>query len=214
MKSGRRGLALCTAALVVAAVLLWVSSGLVWYRVTAQVPLRGPVPVTFTGVQVWTPVLGLAGLALAGVAALVALAGPLRRGLGVLLAVLGTWAVVAPARALLGAPPGVHDPGYPAPPPGVGLDALRDQPLVVTAAPWPAVVAGLAMVAAGIWVSVRERELPRFGARFSVGHDRPRQPDEDRAWWDALDGGSDPTAATDSEFDPANDVGTDPRPPL
>jgi hypothetical protein len=165
--------------------------------------------VAFTGAQAWPPVLGLAPLALAGVAALLALAGPVRRVLGVLVAVLGIWAVAASVRAVTGPHPGVLDPGYPTPPPGVALDALRDQPLVATGAPWAAVAAGLAMVAAGLWLSSRERELPRFGARFSVGHDRPHQPDQDRAWWDALDGGSDPTVADDRP----NDAGTDPRPP-
>jgi uncharacterized membrane protein (TIGR02234 family) len=202
-------LALCTVALILAAAMLWVSSGLVWYRVTAQVPLRGPVPVTFTGAQAWPPVLGLAPLALAGVAAVLALAGPTRRVLGLLVAALGIWVVQAAMRAVLGPHPSPLDPGYPAPPPGVGIDALRDQPLVATAAPWVAVTAGLAMVAAGVWVTVRERELPRFGARFSVGNDRPHQPDQDRVWWDALDGGDDPTVANDH----ANDAGTDPRPP-
>ena len=209
MSSGRRGLALCTVALVLAAALLWVASGLVWYRVTAQVPLRGPVPVTFTGSQAWPPVLGLAPLALAGVAALLALAGPVRRVLGLLVAALGIWVVVASVRAVIGPHPGVLDPGYPAPPQGVTLDALRDQPLASTGAPWAAAAAGSAMVAAGVWVCLRERDLPRFGARFTVGHDRPRQPDQDRAWWDALDGGSDPTVADDHP----NDAGTDPRPP-
>jgi hypothetical protein len=198
-------MALCSVALTLAAAMLWVSSALVWYRVTAQVPLRGPVPVEFTGAQAWPPVLGLAPLALAGVAAVLALAGPVRRVLGVLIAALGIWVVEAAARAVLGSHPGPFDPGYPTPPEGVGVDALRDQPLVATGAPWTAVAAGLAMVAAGVWVTVRERDLPRFGARFSVGHDRPRQPDQDRAWWDALDGGKDPTVA--------NEAGTDPRPP-
>lgn len=209
MSSGRRGLALSSAALVVAAAMLWVSSGLVWYRVTAQVPLRGRVPVTFSGAQVWPPVLGLAPLALAGVAALLALAGPVRRVLGALIGLLGAWVVEAGVRGALGPHPGAFDPGYPTPPPGVGLDALRDQPLVATGASWPAVVSGLLMLGAGGWVMLRERDLPRFGARFSVGHDRPRQPDQDRAWWDALDSGEDPTVANDR----SNEAGCDPRPP-
>lgn len=209
MSSGRRGLALCTVALVVAAALLWVSSGLVWYRVTAQVPLRGPVPVTFTGDQAWPPVLGLAPLALAGVAAVLALAGPVRRVLGALVAALGVWAVQAAGRAVFGPYPGPLDPGYPTPPPGVGPDALRDQPLTATGAPWFAATAGLIMFAVGVWVMSRERGLPRFGARFSVGHDRPRQPDQDRAWWDALDSGDDPTVPAEHP----NEAGTDPRPP-
>jgi len=209
VSSGRRGLALCTVALVAASALLWVSSGLVWFRVTAQVPLRGPVPVTFTGAQAWPPVLGLAPLTLAGVAAVVALAGPVRRLLGGLVAAFGVWAVEAALRGLFGPHPGPLDPGYPSPPPGVDVDALRDQPLVATGAPWAAVAAGLLMLAVGVRVMSRERDLPRFGARFTVGHDRPRRPDQDRAWWDALDEGSDPTATND----PANDAGTDPRPP-
>jgi hypothetical protein len=208
VRSGRRGLVLCSAGLVLAAATLWTSSALIWYRVTATVPLRGPVPVTFTGAQAWRPVLGLAPLALAGVAAVAALAGWPRRLLGVLVAVLGVWVVEAALRAVLGPRPGPLDRGYPIPPPGVSLDALRDQPLVATGAPWSAVVAGLLMLATGVWVTLRERELPRFGARFSVRHDRPRRPDQDQAWWDALDGGDDPTVTNEG-----NDAGTDPRPP-
>jgi len=213
VSSGRRGLTLCVLALVLAAVMLWVSSALVWYRVTAQVPMRGPVPVAFSGAQAWPPVLGLAPLALAGVAAVLALGGPARRVLGALIAVLGIWVADAALRPVFGSHPGPLDPGYPTPPPGISLDALRDQPLAVTGAPWTAVGAGLAMVAAGVWVMLRERDLPRFGGRFSVGHDRPRQPDQDRAWWDVLDRGGDPTVPDDPADEPAHDAGTDPRPP-
>jgi uncharacterized membrane protein (TIGR02234 family) len=187
---------------VFAAIALWVSSALIWYRTTAEVPLRGPVPVTFTGGQVWPALFGLAPVALAGVAAVLALSGVTRRLVGVLVAALGLWAMVLAVRTLLGSVTTPLDPGYPTPPSGVDLDALRDHPLVATGSPWIAVAGGLAMFGGGLWVVTRERGLPRLGSRFSVGHDRPRQPDQDRDWWDALDEGRDPTTSTGSGTDP------------
>ncbi|MDQ2706530.1 MAG: Trp biosynthesis-associated membrane protein [Actinomycetota bacterium] len=200
--SPRRLLALCCATLVLAAVALWVSSALPWYRVTALVPLRGPVPVTFAGGQVWPALLGLAPVSLAGVAAALALSGLARRVLGALLAALGSWVAVVAVHTVLWPTPTPLDPGYPTPPSGVSPDALRDQPLVVTSAPWVAVAGGLAMFAGGLWLATREQVLPRLGSRFTVRHDRRREPDQDRDWWDALDGGQDPTASTGPGADP------------
>ena len=213
-RPSRRALGLCCVALVVAATLLWVASALPWWRVIAQVPLRGPVPVVFTGGQAWPGLLGIAPVALAAVAGVPALAGWSRRLLGGLLAVLGGWVAVAGVAAVLGSTPEPGAPGYPAPPPGVPIGALRDQPVSVAAAPWVALAGAAALLAAGSWMVVRERDLPRLGARFRVGHDRraveQRPTDQGRDWWGQLDSGRDPTAGNDLGPPPA---AADPRPP-
>ncbi len=214
---GRRALGLCCAALVVAATVLWVSSALPWWRVTAQVPLRGPVPVVFTGGQAWPGLLGIAPVALAAVAGVSGLSGWPRRLLGGLLTGLGVWVAVAGVRAVAGSTPEPGAPGYPAPPVGVPVEALRDQPVAVAAAPSVALVGALALLAAGLWVMVREGDLPRLGTRFRVGRDRPaprpRPADQDRDWWGELDSGRDPTAGATGPSGPEAVPGADPRPP-
>jgi hypothetical protein len=51
------------------------------------------------------------------------------------------------------------------------------------------VLAGLAMVAAGTLVAVRGHHMPGMGARYRTG----RRPRGERAAWDELDAGRDPT---------------------
>ncbi len=211
--TGRRDLAVVCTVLTVAATALWVATALVWLRVTAVVPLRGPVPVTFTGGEVRPELAGLAAVALGGVAAVLALAGPSRRMLGAGLAVLGGLVVATAALVPLGPSAfrsGAPDPGFP-PPSGVPLEALRDQPVEVSAGPWLAVVAGLALAGAGGWLLAREPRLPRFGARFAGSDARRRAPDRDRTWWEALDAGQDPTEAPPGTAAAGGD-GADPRP--
>lgn len=96
--------------------------------------------------------------ALAGVAAVVATGGVVRRALGGLLGVAG--AVVA----------------------------------VLAVATPLAVAGGVALFAVGVFVAVREPLLPRFGARYA-GVGTPKAAlDPDRAAWQDLDAGRDPTA--------------------
>jgi len=206
VSSGRRTLLSVCGALGLAAVALWVSSALVWYRVTAEVPLRGAVPVTFSGEQVRPVLGGAAPVALAGIAAVLALSGPVRRILGALLAALGGWVAAEAVFVMFGPSPLAGEsiaPAFPLPPPGIPLDALRHQPLVVTPAPLLAVFAGCALLVAGGLMVREEPRLPRFGARFSAP-DRTHgpSPDRDRSWWEALDAGEDPTAPSSAAQDP------------
>jgi hypothetical protein len=152
MTSGR-ALAGAAAGLAVAALLLWGAAALPW-----------PAP----GAPSWTG--GVALLALAGIAGVVATAGPVRRGVGVLLAAAGVAVIVGSVPQLAAA--------------ALGATAL--------------VVGGLALLATGGLVAAREPALARFGARYSRSVDgRPAIPsrpaDPDRAAWDALDAGRDPT---------------------
>jgi len=72
-----------------------------------------------------------------------------------------------------------------------GAAALQPGPL-------PAALGAVLLLAAGLGLIPAERRLPRFGARYAA---RPAEPaattDPDRATWEALDAGRDPTADPD-----------------
>ncbi len=159
-------LAAASAGLVASAALLWAGSA---QTGSAQ-----------TGSAQSAPELsGVALLALAGVAAVVATGGALRRAVGALLAVPG--AIVA-ARA--GA-------------------AVLDGPSVT--GPLLAAAGGVLLLATGLFVLLREPRLTRFGARYARPGPRPDAADPDRAAWQELDAGRDPTADVPAER------GDDPR---
>lgn len=193
--SGVRLLGLACAGLLAAAAALWGASTAVWYRVSAEVAGRTGELVAFTGAQVRPSLGGVALVALAGVAGVVATGGAVRRLVGAVLAVAGL-AVGGAALLGLGTSPFASDGpavSLPTPPPGVTLDALRYQPTDITPAPLLAVFGGLLLVAVGVLVGVREARLPRFGARYAAPGARPTPTDPDRAAWQELDAGLDPT---------------------
>jgi hypothetical protein len=103
---------------------------------------------------------GVALLALAGVAGVVATGGVVRRTVGALLGLAGIAAAVM-------------------------------------AGSWLAVAGGAVLLVAGAFVLVREPLLPRYGA----GGDRRADVDPDRAAWQELDAGRDPTADGPSRQD-------------
>jgi hypothetical protein len=114
---------------------------------------------------------GVAVLALAGVAGVVATAGVARRLVGALLAVVG-----------------LAQTGFAA---GTGA--------VV------ALAGGVVLLAAGLFVLVREPRLARLGARYAAPGDRRVTADPDRAAWEALDEGRDPTIGpADAPTDPGD----------
>jgi len=198
-RSGR-ALGLACLGLALAAGLLWGASTLVWYRVTPA----GRAPVALTGAQAAPSLTGFALIALAGVAALVATGGVVRRVLAVLLAVAGLVVAGIAAAALLTSPfaTDASAAGLPRPPSGVSIDSLRYQPTETTPAPLLAVVGGLALLAVGVFVMVREPRLSRLGARYAAPGKRPVEIDPDRAAWQDLDAGRDPTGTP--PVDPAN----------
>lgn len=190
-RSGRL-LGLACLGLVAASALLWGASALVWFRVTPA----GRAPVALDGAQVSPSLTGFALLVLAGVAALVASGGVVRRVLAVLLGVAGAVVAVTATTALFGSPFATDAPAatLPQPPAGTPVDALRFQPTAVTPAPLLAVAGGLLLLAVAVLVVLREPRLSRLGARYAAPGKRPVEIDPDRAAWQDLDAGRDPTA--------------------
>lgn len=150
-RSGRALLVACLG-LAVAAALLWGGSVTVWSGAA--------------GGQLHPWLTGVALLALAGVAGVVATGGVLRRLVGALLALVGAGSAVAGAAGLAGA----------------------------TAGPLLVVGGSAALLAVGVFVVARESRLARLGTRYAAAGDRRREQDPDRAAWDALDEGRDPTS--------------------
>ena len=153
--------------LVAAAALLWGAGIVVWYRGVA-----GRVSASVDGATVHPALPGLALLALAGVAALVATSGLVRRGLAAGLGAVGVAVAVVAGFDQLAAPP-----------PGT----------VATPAPLLAVAGGISLVAVAAFVVVREPRLARMGARYAAPGTRRAGRDPDRLAWTALDAGRDPT---------------------
>jgi uncharacterized membrane protein (TIGR02234 family) len=201
-----RALGVACAGLALSAVLLWAGSATVWYRV---LPAAAP-PVELTGAQVAPWLGGTALLALAGVAGVVAAGGVLRRLVGVLLGLAGIGVAAFGLRALFSDPYATDAAAasLPQPPAGVTVDDLRYQPTEATAAPLLAIAGAVALLAVGIFVLARERRLPRLGARYAAPGERRVERDPDRAAWEELDQGRDPTV--DPPDGPPGDAGDDP----
>jgi uncharacterized membrane protein (TIGR02234 family) len=187
--TGGRRLLTVAVGLLLGAAATWGASRLDWFTATVSTA-RGPVDVAATGAQL-TPVPGgMALVAAAGVAAAVAVSGVARRVLGGLLAAaaLGTgWAVGATAAVRPGAAR-LADLSGVAVAPGAAA-----APVVGTAAPVLALAGALAVFLAGLLLVVRERGMPRLGARYAAPADGRRPTDPDRAAWEELDAGGDPT---------------------
>jgi uncharacterized membrane protein (TIGR02234 family) len=185
-------------ALLLCALALWISTRLVWVRAGFASSLRGPFTQAATGADVHPELGGLALLALAAVAALVATGGWARRIVGVAVAAAGGWAVwlalgwvLGPVPASLGA--------LPAPP----VDAVPSGTPVRTAAPVLALAAGFVLVITGVAIWCWARGMPRMGGRYAAPGAAARAPARESEWWDRLDAGDDPTA---------RNAGTDPGP--
>ena len=168
---------------------------LAWFTVGVDAVGRGTVTVTATGADLAPWLSGVALLAVAAVAAAVALAGPARRILGVLVALAAGWAGLTVARSVVAPPTPATLAALPAAPAGGtpigGSAALHAGPLA-------AGVGAALLLVAGVAVIVGERRLPRLGARYAARDTtRPAEPaatmDPDRAAWDELDAGRDPT---------------------
>lgn len=189
--TGGRLLGLVCSGLAAAAAALWGGSQAVWYRVTAAVAGGGQQVVEVTGAQARPALGGVALLALAAVAGVVATGGVLRRVVGGLLVLAGGAVAVTAVLSLL-VTPFATDGSVPAVA-GVDVEALRYAPTTTTPAPLLAVLGGVLLLAAGVVVLLRERRLPRLGARYAAPGARPAPTDPDRAAWQDLDAGRDPT---------------------
>ncbi|HZG92621.1 MAG TPA: Trp biosynthesis-associated membrane protein, partial [Pseudonocardia sp.] len=189
-RSARALVGVC-AALVLAAALLWVASAVTW----ARVGTAGGAPVEVAGAAVVPGLTGTALLALAGVAGVVAAGGVLRRLLGLLCMAAAVFVAVETVSGWNGEgallPDGVSatGPGEPA------------------AAPWLALLGAVVLLAAGAVVAVREPRLARLGSRYGSGRRARAGADPDRAAWDDLDEGRDPTVPAAGDGDPGRGDG-------
>lgn len=184
--------------LVAGAVLLWGGSVAVWFHVAVP----GRAAVDLTGSQVSAVPSAVALLALAGVAAVVAAGGVARRAVGLLLALAGAGAAVVAARALWGSSYGTEA-ATSALPAGLPAGAAPGS-IVATAAPLVTLTGAVAVLAVGVFVLLREPRLRRLGARYGAVREQRADLDPDRAAWQDLDAGRDPTV------DLAGDRGEDP----
>ena len=197
VRDDRRSLGLVCLLLLAGAALLWGSGELTWFSVTVPTATRGPLAETATGAQMQPAVTAVAAVLLAAVAATVALSGIARRVLGVLvlLAALAAGFVVVSlvltpptAAQLASARQGLSTGGAP-----LGTSAVS-----VTPWPWLAVLGVLPAIAAGVLLVARERRMSRLGARYAAPGAAAAAPsDPDRAAWEQLDDGRDPTAGRD-----------------
>jgi uncharacterized membrane protein (TIGR02234 family) len=196
--SASRELAAAVIGAVGAGALALIAGGQPWAQVTAEreAPLP-PVSGVLSGADA-APLVPAAGLVLlaAGVA-LLAVRGPGRAVVGLLMAAAGgmlAWSGVrAIAGGLLTASTNL---------PGVGRAGGRVTVELTVAWPVLAVVAGLLGVGAGLLAVLRGRTWPAMGRRYERGAAasgpapaRRPETDEDRAQaaWKALDRGDDPT---------------------
>jgi hypothetical protein len=150
---------------VVAACVLWGASALAW-----TAPGRAGGSTVADPASAPSALTGVALLALAGVAALVATSGVPRRIVGALLGVVGGVVVVATAAAVLAVS------------------------VAVGGGPLLAVCGGLLLAVVGCAVLLREPQLRTLGARYAAAGSPSAHADPDRAAWAALDEGRDPTA--------------------
>ncbi|GAA1382771.1 hypothetical protein GCM10009613_11120 [Pseudonocardia kongjuensis] len=191
-RDDRRGLGVVVLGLLVGAAALWGSGTAPWFTVDVPTATRGTVAASATGAQLQPAVTAVAALLVAAVAALVALSGIARRLLGVLVA-LGAGAAVVLTLRLVAVPPspaelasaraGLNTGGAPE-----GIGAVQATPW-----PWLAVAGGAVAVVVAVLLVIREHRLPRLGGRYAAPGAKPPETDPDRAAWERLDAGGDPT---------------------
>jgi hypothetical protein len=162
----KRPLWMVVGALLGAAVALWAASRLAWTTKVVRHPGTDVTTVVDRAGGDSRPLVPLALLALAGVAAAVATGGWPRRIVGVLLAVAGAGAIAL-------AVPG-------------GTDFF----------PWGrilAVAGGLLMIAASVLLVRFSGQMPRMGAAYQRTNTERSTDDSDHEMWRALSVGKDPT---------------------
>jgi uncharacterized membrane protein (TIGR02234 family) len=196
-EAARRELTIAVLGAVGAGALALIAGGQPWARVTAgrEAPLP-PVHAVLSGADA-APLVPAAGLVLlaAGVA-LLAVRGPGRAVVGLLMAAAGGVLGWSGVRALTGGLTAAS-----AEVPAIGRAAGRVAVELTAAWPVLALVAGLLGIGAGLLAVLRGRTWPAMGRRYerdgapSVAAARRPETDEDRAQaaWKALDRGDDPT---------------------
>jgi uncharacterized membrane protein (TIGR02234 family) len=202
-----------------------------WARVVTAAPQ--PLPATIVSVrgQDLVPLAGALGLAaLAGLAAVLATRGPLRRLVGALLAAFGAGGALAAgvhlgAAAVLAAATGAGGSGSQAgsvtggSAPGSagaggttpGVTGLRLTGHVTMAGVpwrWAVLLGALAVIAAGLLVAWRGATWPVMSSRYDQPAPRAPRPADTATLWDSLSSGVDPTDASprDNRQDPVAGV--------
>jgi uncharacterized membrane protein (TIGR02234 family) len=185
--NGRRELLIAVAACLAGAALAVLTAGRTWAHVGTTSPLFGHHTVGLTGRDL-TPVVSALGLV--GLAGVVAVAATRRTGravVGVLVALAGlgvlvqTAAILADSRHWVRGPLADH----------VHVGSATPDAVHLNAWPYLALLAGLLLAAAGTLTAARGRAWAALGARYERAP-RPTAAPE-RALWEALDRGEDPT---------------------
>jgi uncharacterized membrane protein (TIGR02234 family) len=184
-----------------------------WARVVTPAPRPLPPSVVSVRGQDLVPVAGALGLAaLAGLAAVLATRGLLRRLVGVLLALFGGGAAVAVSvhlspSAVLAAAAAAGSAstqagsatGGSAPGPGGALGPAAGLAGHVTMGGfpwrWAVLLGALAVIAAGLLVAWRGPAWPVMSSRYDQPAARSPRPADTAALWDSLSAGIDPTDA-------------------
>jgi uncharacterized membrane protein (TIGR02234 family) len=197
-EAARREITIAVLGAVGAGALALISGGQPWAQVTAgrEAPLP-PVHAVLSGADA-APLVPAAGLVLlAAAVALLAVRGPGRAVVGLLMAAAGGVLGWSGVRALTGGLTAAS-----AEVPAIGREAGRVAVELTAAWPVLALVAGLLGIGAGLLAVLRGRTWPAMGRRYErdgaaapVAAARRPETDEDRAQaaWKALDRGDDPT---------------------
>lgn len=196
----RRGMAVSTVLLILAAVALWSASRMTWVEFTAVDGLRPPVESSLNGGE-WAPAsTPLALLLLAGIAAMFAVRGWWVRLVGALLAVAGVAVLAQGVLALAGGPD--RSQVWSSAELSAGTEVVAAEilvaPVVLT------IVAGLLAIAAAAPLivgrtgrqglsSAYETPAARKEAAAQSAANSSDVALDQRQIWDALDAGADPT---------------------
>ena len=199
MTSGRRGLTVAVALCLLGSLLVLATASAPWAEV---VVLRGAVlPDTTVAVQGTDLVPGLRAVALAGLAGVLALVATRRTGrvvVGALVALCGVGVVALVVRVLgrLDRAAVLTERVLALSPVGVRADPAP------TPWPWLCLAGGVLLVATGMLVALRGRRWAEMSRRYDAPAARAPDPSPEageRAAWEALDRGEDPTATEDDE---------------
>lgn len=189
--SGRRGLRLALLlCLLGGGLVLWAASA-TWasYRPLSTAAFAEP-EVSSTGGELYPAVTAMAWVGLAGVLALVAARSWTRRLVGLVVGLGGVVVGVQAGAALAETPvPLAARCGQ-----GVGCLVLRERLHAGTGWMALALVGGVLLVLAGLLAVVRGGSWGGLGSSYEAPGAAPEPPVTDKAVWDALDRGDDPTA--------------------
>ncbi|RCW43215.1 putative membrane protein (TIGR02234 family) [Halopolyspora algeriensis] len=184
----RRLLSVVVLLMLAAAAALWGASALTWGSQRYSTRFSGEKTAAVSGAMVRPELVPLALATLAGVAALLATGGWLRRIIGLLMmaeAGLLGWRV---AEWATGPPPLAA--AAELPPGSTPVDVVSTNPAGALLTTLGAVL----LLAAGLLIVVRARSMPAMGAKYSAPATAKRESrDPDRRLWEALDAGEDPT---------------------